>query len=69
MDFQLSQSFLWFKLWCDLRDTVDLLDFMFRSVLYGTFVKCVCCHISIHSRLRGDLTCGSFQLYNWGLNL
>ena len=46
-----------------LRNTADLLDFMLHRVLSKTSVKIVCFHIATLHSLRGELTCGSFQLH------
>ena len=42
---------------------------MLQRFLSVTTVKIVCCHIAIPHTLRDELTCGSFQLYIWRLNL
>ena len=52
-----------------MRNTANLLNFMLHRVLSMGSVKTVRCHNTIPHTLRGELTCGSFQLYIWRLNL
>ena len=52
-----------------LRKTADLLDFMLHRALSKTSVNFLCHHNAIPHTLRSQLTCGSFQLYIWRLNL
>ena len=47
------------------RETADLLDCMLHRVLSIASVKIVRFQNAIPHRLRGELTCGSFQLYIW----
>ena len=54
---------------CILRNTADLLVFMLHKVLAKGSVKIVSVNNAILHTLRGELTCGSFQLYIWRLVL
>ena len=54
---------------CILRKTADLLLFTLHRFLSVTSVKVMCCQNAIPHTLRDELTCGSFQLYIWRLNL
>ena len=64
-----KERFLLFSQSCLLGNTTDLLHFMLHRVLSVTSVKIVCCLSGIPHSLRDELTCGSFQLSNWGLNV
>ena len=61
--------FLWFSQKFNLRNTADLLDFTPHRVLSIPSVKLLCCRNAIPHTLRGEVTCGSFQLYIWRINL
>ena len=54
---------------CIFRNFADLLGFMLHRALSIGSVKIMCCRFGFPHTLRGELTCGSFQLYIWRLNL
>ena len=66
MEFQLKCVYL-FSLKFILRKTADLPDCILHRVLSRDSGKLACYHNAIPQTLRGELACGSFQLYIWRL--
>ena len=62
-------AFFLFSQWCSLRNTADLLKFMFNKFRSITALETVCCHNDVPQRLRGEWKGGSFRFYIWRLKV
>ena len=67
--FSKKERFLLFSQRCILKNTADLHHFMLQRFLSVTFVQKVCFDNGIPHTLRGELTCGSFQVSIWRLTI